>query len=376
MIKKYWPIITLGLIAVLGLSFYYIDLARASNVQFQLEKLEGKETHMDNVLLQTSFYKDHIYEDYYVEKDQSSQIDNTIGEYIENYDMRLLVKEQKNFFRGKQFTGRHYYNDEHSLAYVYVDDQYQYEHPNNALYVIDLLNKKTNERTKLQLTAKIEQSYLWQTVEHITFIENELKVLSIRTFDNSEEAVILTTFDLENGKVQEKELIAPIKDLHLTFHYQSDTYNSNEYALFSHYNNDVSEGIPVQTIYQFNSKTNELLEVPYDNSEHKYSECYIYGEYVIITSNKDNELHIRSYNVKTKKWINDYKVNTSLNSLSDWAKVQLIGEKLYFSYEVEKGSVIEIVDFNSGQKLYAGLLTAQGVSGDHSIYIQKSYIVD
>ena len=56
--KKYWPVICLAVLSVVGLSIYYIHNVTASNTvrPFAFETIEGDEAQLDNIEFETNYY--------------------------------------------------------------------------------------------------------------------------------------------------------------------------------------------------------------------------------------------------------------------------------------------------------------------------------
>ena len=383
--KKYWPVLSLAIISIIGLSFYYINIVKAANVRidFQFETLEGEGKYIDNILLQTGYSDNRQYERYYINKDSAEKVDNNIflNNYRDNYKILQLFEEHKNFFRAKQFTGRHYYNDDASIVYVYTNDEYNYQNPNKALYQIDILNKKTNENEAYEIITSVEDIYSWQTVEFVSFADQQLKVLSIRTYAQNQEAVILTTFDLQQGTAQEKVLLAPEKEKHVTFYNYQDTFNSNQYVAFGHFKNQYGQELPTvleYDLYMVDLATNEIENVTTKNTEDFYNyQPNVFNEYLTAYKEKDGIVNVLRYNMKTKQWLDDYEIEMALD-MSDLTEdpsqqYQLLDDKIYMNYEVENGTAIEIVDFNSGETLYAGLLTAKDIKHPYNLYVEQVF---
>ena len=378
--KKYWPVLSLAIISIIGLSFYYINIAKATNVNidFQFETLEGDAKYIDNILLQTGFSEDRKYESYYIKKDSVEDLDNIFVNYEDNYEMLKLFKEHKNFFRAKQFTGRNFFNDDESLVYVYTNDKYNYQNPNKALYQIDILNKQTKEIEEYEIITSVEDIYSLQTVQFVSFEEQQLKVISIRTYAYNQEAVILTTFDLQKGTAQENVLLAAVKDKHITFYNYQDTYNSKQYVAFGHYKNKYDQEYTTvleYDLYMVDIVTNEIENVTTKNTDDFYDyETNVFNEYLTAYKEKDSIVHVLRYNMKTKQWLEDYEIEMALDMPEDLFKhYQLLDDKIYMNYEVENGTAIEIVDFNSGKKLYTGLLTAKDISHPHKLYVERVF---
>ena len=385
--RKYWPVLLLAIISILGLSFYYINVVKTTmkNIDFQFETLEGDDKYLNDVILQASYSEESKYESYFVKKDSVEKVKNIFNNYYENnYEMLQLLKEHKNFFRAKQFTGRNYYNDDASLVYVSTNDDYNYENPNNVLYQIELLNKQDNEKEVFEIITSVEERHSWQTVEFVSYREQQLKAISIRTYPDNQEAVILTTFDLQQGTAQETVLLEPEKDTHVTTYNYQDTYNNNnQYVAFSQFKHDSSndddddDEITVidHHLYTVDILTNKLEDIPVEKDvDFQNYQANVFNEYITAYKEEDGIVNVLRYNMKTKQWLEDYNIEIALEMPKGrFQQYQLLDDKIYINYAVENGTAIEIVDFSSGEKLYAGLLTAQNMNNKHDLYVERVF---
>lgn len=371
--KKYWPVLSLVMISIIGLSFYYIDMARAnqSHIVFEFETLEGDDKYLDSLMFETGYYENNTYKDYYVEKAKSERVNNNSHYYFEsNYELLSLFKEQKNFFRAKRLDGRHYFNNEKTLAYVYTDDQYHYDNPNKVLYKVDLLDKENNERQAVDIKVDIVDDFLWQTVEWVNVVDNELQTLSIREYHGSE-SIILTTFDLEKATATEKVLLSK-EDSQVQIHHYNISYNTKPIAILRFYNNDTSEGISTETFYQF--ANGELREITLPNKNEFAFSSYDFTEKNLVAAmQQDEKMLIQYYNLETSNWEQSYNIPLVLQNSEGTPKVQLLDDKLYVLYPVDKGYVIEIVENKTGNKLYVGLMTAKNVDRKYNLTVNRVY---
>lgn len=374
--KKYWPVICLSVLSMVGLSIYYINNVTANNIvrPFTFETIEGDASQLQNVKFETNYYDDHIYENYIVSADGIERLQNGLEfQYEYNYSIGQLIKEHKSFFRAKRLESNHYFNDDDSLVYVHIDDEYHNDHPTQALYEVDRLHKETGEREKVDFTVDVDGDYAWQTVEWVSNTNNELQVLSIRTERNLKEQVVLTTFDFETEAATEKVLVDYIDNHAIAFISHNNYINSGKDIVFSQFGNSESNNHEPKKLYHYNVERG-LQEIQSQSKEgFLYDQYTMNGQYLVESSYSKNEVAINLYNLQSSKWEQEFSIELSLQPKDSAARVYLLNDRLFVLYDVGEGYAIEIVDRTNGAKLYAGLLTITDVTHDHYITIYNVF---
>lgn len=375
--KKYWPVLSLIVVSIIGLSFYYSNMTKAfsSNVDLQFETLQGDDKYLEPLSIEMNYYGEYKTLDYFFENGEATRLTHGFNYFDSDYSLLQEINAHKNFFRAKRLMGRHYYSDEQSLVYVVTDDQYHYDHRDEILYQVDRLHKKTGERDTMDITLNVTDDYAWQTVEWVHNKDNELQTLSIRQ-DHGEESVILTTFDLQKKTAVEKVLVKSSEMGQFSFQHYDMSYNTNDIAVFSQYTYKDREGnqAPEETLYMYTNGELTELELPVNKSNH-FIQVDVTNTDIVVAMTADEQINIQRYNLNSKKWEQTFSVETELAFSEGTPKIQYLNDLFYVSYAVDQGYVLEILDGLTEQKKYVGLLTAQ--MGRHDqLYIKRIHITN
>ena len=80
--------------------------------------------------------------------------------------------------RGKDLMPTYFYEDENLLAYAIIKAENNVHPMMDLTFDIELINKKSEEMTSIQLDVPKSENYGWMQVEDVQVIDGELKVIT------------------------------------------------------------------------------------------------------------------------------------------------------------------------------------------------------
>src|SRR5699024_6610985 len=119
-----------------------------------------------------------------------------INEPFTSFEINQLIKDNRNFMRGKRLESGLFYQDDASIVYANVDSDMSFRGYESVdpSFEVDILNKKSGDRTSFSLKLSLEKKLDYSNVLFVHLDENKVQVVGS-----------LSYFDGEIG-VQEEEL--------------------------------------------------------------------------------------------------------------------------------------------------------------------------
>ncbi|MFZ0443729.1 MAG: hypothetical protein WAM95_03565, partial [Bacillus sp. (in: firmicutes)] len=211
--KRYWKIISVCLITLIVIGTFYIQSSFATNghLKIEFEKVNGNEDEVKNLLLYGDYSEDphHQYQLYTPLQISSEETINQSNVPFLRQLERIsfssifgdLVKQHRNFMRGKDLMPTNFFEDENLLAHVSVNAKGNVHPMKDLTFDIEVLNKKSEEVTAIRLDVPEREKYSWMHVEDVQIIEGELKVITLGSRRNSGDELRVYTFDMNEQKL-------------------------------------------------------------------------------------------------------------------------------------------------------------------------------
>ncbi|HJF32457.1 MAG TPA: hypothetical protein K8V56_11880 [Sporosarcina psychrophila] len=375
--KRYWKTISICLVTLIVLGTFYIQssFARNEHISIEFEKVHGNEDEVKNLILHGDYYADHLYQPLQITNEET--IDPYNLSFIQKmsgmgvpYLLEELVEKHKNFMRSKDLTPTQFFEDENLVAYASIKAK-NHVHPMKDLtFDIEVLNKKSEEVSSIQLDVPDKENYGWMQVEDVQVIEGELKVITRGSRINSGDELRVYTFDMKEQKLLTDNAIASIplvkngwSDLRIINDYNS--IQRNKYLLIKietsedemgHSDGETNIVANEFIVYDIeNNQFNKIVE-PAEILESISGDSAIFNSTIFIPSQSANGLEVNQYDIENEKW--DKKLTFDIvdtkNEESPYIKV--MNGKLYAIHLTNNGHSIFIGDLKTGESLYEGKL--------------------
>ncbi|MEC2078524.1 hypothetical protein [Metabacillus fastidiosus] len=399
--KKYWKTILIGLVIIITIGAFYIQAAMANDTElsFRIETINGNEEEIENVTLNIAYKNGDIHR--WLDISKNGTIDTMNQSFIETlinsntYGTSMFqkfIKEHRNFMRGKQLNPGSYFEDEKRLIYINIpDDGRKVIQGSPLTFKIDILDKKTNERSSFEVNMPAQASYSWMNMDDVYVKDGKIKMFVSGSLINGGEEIHIYTVD-ENKKEFENDLImAKIEPEDGTMSSMrrfndSDILQAENYYLYivEKYKDQMdvdAYGEPElisSQMYLYNSITDQVEEwtVPDELKPHIDS-MIIQGADIFIPVLSNISLELNRYNIEKGKW--ESPLNFSFaNPASEEDKpfFQLKNGKLYMVNRVSDGHLIFISDLRTGKSLYEGKIIGENnekLGPDFELYVNQLY---
>lgn len=377
-VKRYWKIFTLGLLTVFIIGFFYIQsgLAAKKDIKVEFEKISGDENEVENIYFYANYEIGDIYQSLQisnketVDRSQFSLLQSLNRDYSAPV-YKKLVEKHKSFMRGKNNMPESFYEDENILAYVDLSNKSERKFSLD----IDVLSKKTDERTSIQLEFPEKGKYNWVNVAEVQSINSKLKIF-VRGFkpDGSTD-ILLYTFNIEKQEIEKSEVILSTgeiekqwSDIRIINDSQSIEYE--KYFLFNVETQEVRyEGEPSMEKEGTTVFSNKLVAYDIENGQVKNIEIpegknsildlsSIHGTTLYVPSQMESKYEINQYDLEKEVWGEGVKFNipASKEGYPSQPYVKIENGKLYMISATKDGYTLLISDATTGKVFYEGLL--------------------
>jgi hypothetical protein len=400
--KRYWKLITVATFIVLTIGTLYmqISLANSKYPEFVIEHKSGNKEELkpltiigDYVVDDATYIRTEISAEGTTYRNNPS---STLYFLSDNYlapEIQRLKKDYRNFMRGKQEQIDLFFEDQNVLAYVEPNSEYLNTHNGQWSYSfeIDVLDQKSKERTKFEISVPEEEKYDYVYIQGMQFINGELKIVTVNDFNTtigqSENAEIhVYTVDVDAQKIVNDDVI-DVTTTALETNQWIDIYTINDganigpnkYVVFAI---DVSEEtytddggynyeLLERQLIAYNLETNEQMTIELDGElgEEIYSEL-LSGATIYLSKEEGNQFEVMTYNLEnqkmeTKQTFDVPNIGESLPRI-----FTLVNDKVYMVHQQYEGRVdssIMIGDVLTGEVLYEGLIELPDSSKDQTV---------
>lgn len=388
--KRYWKIISISLITLIVIGTFYIQSSLATNehLKIEFEKVNGNEDELQNIVL----YGDYSGNNHRQYQPLQITSEETINPTNLSFSQKLsrlgvpiyleeLVEKHRNFMRSKDLSPHLFFEDENLVAYA---------HMNDFSFDIEVLTKKTNEITVIQLDVPEKENYGWMQVEEVQVIDSELKVITraSRIGGSVRNELRVYTVDMKEQKLVSDDTIAStptVENGYSDLRIINDNYSiqRQKYLLVK------IEAFEDEKIYSNGEPklvANEFIVYDIETNQSKKvvasdetlgsigGSSAIYNSTLFIPSQTANGIEVDQYYIESDKW--GKKLAFDLVDTKDDEEapyIKLMNGKINIIHATTSGHTIFIGDLKTGESLYEGKLKVkyQGeVQKNYRLYFQ------
>jgi hypothetical protein len=388
--KRYWKIMLICFVTLLVIGTFYIQssLATTDHVKIEFEKVSGNESEVKNLMLYGDYLgnRHHQYQ-------LSTPLQITSKETITPNNLSFLqkldritvlpmfddlIKQHRNFMRGKDLAPTNFFEDENRLAYASINVKNHVQPMMDLTFDIEVLNKKSEEISSIQLDVPKSDNYGWMHVEDVQIIEDELKVITRGSRINSEYELRVYTFDMNEQKLITDHTIATTpavengwSDLRIINDYFSIQRNNYLFIKIEAFKDDMGHSDSKPNV------ANEFIVYDIENNQSKkiVGPAEILGSIggasanfdstIFIPSQSANGLEVNQYDIENDRW--GEKLSFDLSATKDdegGSYTKIMNGKVYTVYATTNGHTIFIGDLKTGEALYEGRLKVKNQSED------------
>ncbi|OEH94557.1 hypothetical protein [Bacillus solimangrovi] len=383
--KRYWKIILFCMITVITIGTFYIQssLADMDYAKVEFEKVSGNENELDELLL----YGGHVAGNMHKYLQISSK--DTINLDVKNQSLLLggtsiepsykeLIEENRDFMRGKTLYYNLFYKDENLLAYANVKGKDFTQFPVEYLLKIDILNKKSEETTSIQLDVPNDEEYDFLEVIEVQVVDGKLQVFIRGSRFESGDELNVYTFDIDEQKLVNKELILArptTENYSSEIRLISDSYSikPEKYLLIRTdiYNEETINTNPNKELVSkemivYNLENNQSKKVNISDEKLESIHWATINDSTIFTSpQSESEFEISQYDIEKAQWKNTIPMDLQDGSNGeDTPFMKIMNGKLYLIKSTNNVQSIYIRDLSSGELLYEGKLKVKNSNAD------------
>lgn len=387
--KKYWSLIVIVTVIVATLATHYIQVASASNKNYQVtfEKIAGDEGYVNNLIIEGNIQSamNYHYSPFLLSNGEMKVQSYSAYERPISLMYKQMIDKHKSFMRGKILDANRFYEDAEQLIYVRVPDNvWELTVGDDLTYKVDILNKADDSVQSFTVESKLESTANWINLLHIEILGNDLKLVTNHSSGNGKEEVHLTTIDPRSKQVKSDHVI--------------ETINSNEatqtsISFYNEYNNLASENYLVYGISEFDEKfqrmnilsqrfkmlnleTNEVeaFDVPKEMLADE-SRMVVRDHQFIRAGINDGKIIVNRYNLGYKEWMEPFVLEAPYEVMPlALFTMQTTNDKLYITAQAAEGQLLFIIDPESGATLYSGLI--KPVSGQQNFALSMTYFYE
>lgn len=366
--KKYGALLIVLVIIIATLGTHYALLASASNKNaVTFEMLSGDERYLDELIIEGYVDSTDYYSRVLIKDGETKHLQNSVFDRQMGLTYERLIDAHKGFMRGKILNANHYYEDEERLIYVKEpDDIWQLAPGDDLPYAIEILNKSDNSVTAFTVNNKLVQPAQWITLEQVKLIGNELKLVSKYVKAMGNEEVHLLIIDLKSKQLKNDIVIETVQsndkiNKNIGFYYQYYHLGPVKYLVHHVSEYKVRSEQAKLLSQQFKAldlATNEVTEI--EMPEQIFGDEYrivVLGHQLIAATIIDGAVVINRYNIGQQQWLAPITLEAPSKVLERVIfNLQILNDKLYVIAQVAEGQLLTIVDAESGESLYSGLV--------------------
>ncbi|MBY0223276.1 MULTISPECIES: hypothetical protein [Sporosarcina] len=394
--KRYWKIISICLVIVLSIGTFYIQSSFATNnhVEIEFKKISGNENEVKNLILTGDYQAG--------DRSQSLQITNekTIDpnhlpflKKIERMSvpptLEGLVKERRSFMRSKDLTANHFFEDKNTVAYARIQAENFYEQPMKELtFEIEVLNKKSEKITSLELDVPEREKYSWMSVEKVQVIEGELKIITHNLLMDGRGEFHAYTVNLKGQKLVHNDTIASTPTVEYGWTdirvINAGDYNEKSKYLLIHI--EASEEKSMQDDGQPNIIANEYVVYDIENNQTKKlavpdeildsigGASAVFHSTIFIPLQTANGIEVNQYDIENEKWDEKLIFDIADSTDDENPYLKVMNGRLYAVSATNKEHIFFIGDLETGESLYEGKLEVKSQRNkqeDYHLYIYE-----
>lgn len=390
--KRYWKLISLFLFTIVVWAGFFIQSTLAvSNYPEFIINNEDDQDELGSQMVISGDYRDskdrleHLSisnkgSDYLGDKSFLSQV----NESFSSFEINQLIKDNRNFMRGKRLESEFFYQDDASIVYANVDSDMSFRGYESVdpSFEVDILNKKSGDRTSFSLNLSLKKKLDYSNISYVHLDENKLQVVGSLSYLDGERGVQEEELHIFTIDVDKKELIADevILSMEENMSESQDEWTmidvisdsvggeNAKYVVFMEAIQEVETLPSGEEKYNFkevefiayNLKTGEqkMFELPDDIQLDDTSEIYeLKGEDLYLNKIEENKLKIMGYNLSEQAKVSEktYAIpweSTEDNTFYSVKEDEVVIANRYKSNESD--ATIVMYDLKSGEMIYEG----------------------
>ncbi|WP_068676285.1 hypothetical protein [Oceanobacillus sp. Castelsardo] len=374
---RYWKVIVLAAIVILGIGTYYIQNAFANSdyPEFHLEKVGGDEDVVNGLTFMGNYFDNYkeigenvkITSEDTIYQSELSYFDY-LTEVFQDSTIRRLQSDYRKFMRGKNEGSSAFFEDDKRLIYagsLGIESDIGFR--------IEMLDKEVNETTDFQVEIP-KNNINYMNVVDVQADEKEV-IITTRNFythnpneSETEEGFHVYRINIENGSLIGDEIIYENKVDHSDkgwtelievnndmeigkedyFVFRLDHMKEKEYGFEA----DGSD------YFAYHFETNELKEMNLPN-ERLFVEktAYVHGGVVYFLNKTKSGFEFIRYQMDDGE-LNTIEVPTTLNLNEGNTNVIFHDGKIFIPNSSEEGNNLFVLDEKTGKLVYEGKLSA------------------
>lgn len=393
--KRYGKLIIIATLVILSFGIYYIQpiFAAETRPEFSVEAKNGDKTLIDNISVEGYYQANNFYgigteteitkdgTTYYPTQSYLSQLQGSVSD---NEKMTQLQKDYRSFMRGKEPSLVNFFEDDSILAYVEITTDYLSAVTEDSEFLIEVLDKKTNDVLSFSINFPKAADYYSMYVEDVQVANNKLLVVtngySISS-ENGPDEQHLYSIDLPNEKIEKDEkiqldLIDP-KDKEIQYVELLNAGNdlhSSEFLVYQvvldvaqtemYVENDIIT-LPVFGLIGVNIETGEqfLIDVSDEVGNQALGNTLpMENSTLYFYKTNDTTLSIYSYSLDQKELVEVESVELTAEQLATLKTdvVMQVKDGVFFFIEssniTDRNMQIIAIDSNSGELVFEGAI--------------------
>jgi hypothetical protein len=392
--KRYWKIISLCIVTVLVVGIFYIQVGLAGNndTKIEIEKVNGNEEEMRDLIIYGTYVVGNVNQSLKITNKETINLSNQslLQELTNNHTvpvLKQLIEKYRNFMRGKELMPNNFYEDENLLAYTSIKENNLYGSTRNISFDIDVLDKKTEETTAIQLEVPIKENYGWMDTVDVQVIDGKLKVISSGFRSDGGNDLKVYTIDIEEQKLVNDEDIhsdptgenarSEIRVLNDYNSIQPQKYLIYKIAAYD-YNNEQGEGVRdgepnlienEVMIHDLESSQSKKINVPDEILGPKSESSTISNSTLFTSSQSENSLEVNQYDIENDKWGKKLTFDVPKPTVEEGVPfIKLMNENIVTIHATNNGHSIFIRDLKTGESLYEGKLKVKNTTDKEKDY--------
>lgn len=381
--KKYWKSTLVSVMIVLGISTFYFQVTFASSdFDFKLVTVSGDDDEVKDVQLEVDYEIGEAYDYALITSDGTKRREDF--SYFERLDgmagnpeQARLVKEYRQFMRGKDVWYKSLYEDENYLGYANTTYDFRSFQADNYRLEMAVLDKTSGESNEFTYQFEDQTSIHHVNVEGVGKSEDELHVFAT-TFSTENDELKVYTFDLNSHDLVREERIGENEEFEETGVYfeliePTDSLTPNDYMVARMETYSHSSGASVDdelTIYDLATQETQPLDLP-DRLEEITAVNMFDGQQLYFVETEEGGMTVITYDIQEQSISNELFVDIDTeqeiafeeeimdydDNIPSFSAITMKNDRLYIGipqagdYELLK---MLVVDTTTGDVVYEG----------------------
>ncbi|MFA1820913.1 hypothetical protein ACDX78_12135 [Virgibacillus oceani] len=387
--KKYWKSISIAVITVAAIGFFYIQsaLAGVNYPEYKIKTLSGNEEELEDLILYGDYREGNIKGDNFQITAEGIEY-NGEASYFDRLrtgfgfpEINQYQKKYKHFMRGKQSIFQLAEN-EHHLVHASVNSETE----SGMVLQIEVLDKDSNHTMEFTVDVPDNEKYSSVYIEQIYIAEEEVSVVTRNhvngSIDSFSTEIHMYDIDIGEESLVNDEMVVSYSEgsggRNMTNVFtpgNGSTLQSNSHAIFiiEQWERDENdeEGYYSQfaesKVTSINVETNEVSEFELPDELKDISHSVLLEDSTLYFTNQvENGLEITVYDLENQKLDENRSFTIERDNMNMGSQVTAIKDgRLYIASQINESYApanILVIDVQSGELVYEGQIT--GENGD------------